>query len=131
MGRVKNSLNESEVAELLAMKGEFLQHREETAELRGEVDDLRKDVHGIGLKQDTMVSVMDGVQKAVSSLNTQLAAMADVLKSLSNPDASTSAHPGQPAAEQQQVHKEANAPEDRPLTAELRKRLEIVQAKTC
>ena len=83
MGRAKASLDESEIAELLAMKGEFLQHREATAELRGEVDDLRKDVHAIGLKQDTMVSVMDGVQKAVSSLNTQLTAMADVLKSLS------------------------------------------------
>ena len=54
MGRGKNSLDESEVAALLAMKGDFLQHRDETTELCSEVDDLRKDVHGIGLKKDTM-----------------------------------------------------------------------------
>ncbi|XP_044448015.1 uncharacterized protein [Triticum aestivum] len=130
MGKGKASLDESDVAELLAMKGEFLQHRDETAELRGEVDDLRKDVHGIGLKQDTMVSVLDGVQKAVSSLNTQLAAMADVLKSMTLSDASTSAQPGQPVSEQQIPNNEASAPEDRPLTEDLRKRLALEQAKT-
>ena len=119
MGRGKASLDESEIAELLAMKGEFLQHRDETAELRGEVDALRKDVHGIGLKQDNMVSVMDGVQKAVSSLNTQLATMADVLKALSAPGASTSSPSGQLVPDHQQANKEPAAPEDRPLTEEL------------
>lgn len=69
MGRSKSSLEESDVVDLLAMKGKFLQHREETTYLRGEVDDLRKDVESINLKQDTMVSVLDGVQKEVSTLN--------------------------------------------------------------
>ncbi|KAE8774832.1 Synaptotagmin-7 [Hordeum vulgare] len=63
MGRSKSNLEESEVADLLAMKGEFLQHREETTDLRGEVDDLRS----INLKQDTMVSVLDGVPPSVRS----------------------------------------------------------------
>lgn len=136
MGRSKASLDESDVADLLAMKGDFLQHREETAELRGEVDDLRKDVHSINTKQDTMVQVMNGVQQAVSSLNTQLSAMADVLKSLSLTDASTSTQQGQPSTEQPaiplqpQVNKEAPAAGDRPLTEELRKRLALEQEKT-
>lgn len=118
------------------MKGDFLQHREETAKLRGEVDDLRKDVHNINTKQDTMVSVMNCVQQAVSSLNSQLAAMADVLKSLSINDASTSTRPGQPSTEQAiappqpPVNKETAIGGDRPLTEELRKRLALEQEKT-
>lgn len=136
MGRSKASLDESDVADLLAVKGEFLQHHEETAELRGEVDDLRKDMHSINTKQDTMVSVMSGVQKVVSSLNSQLAAMVDVLKALSITDASTSAQQGQPSTEQTtvlpppQANKETVAEGDRPLTEELRKRLALEQEKT-
>ncbi|KAE8807376.1 Synaptotagmin-7 [Hordeum vulgare] len=90
MGRSKSTLEESDVVDLLAMKGDFLLHREETADLRGEVDDLRKDVHSINLKQDTMVTVLDGVQKAVSTLSSQLSTMADVLKSLRSTEASGS-----------------------------------------
>lgn len=81
MGRSKASLDEGEIAELLALKGELLQNREDTAELRGDMDELRKDVHAIHLKQDTMAQVMTGVQDVVSALNTQLSTMADVLKS--------------------------------------------------
>lgn len=50
MGRLKPSLDEAEVADLLAMNGEFVQNKEDTVELREEVDGLRKDVHSIHLK---------------------------------------------------------------------------------
>ncbi|KAE8797502.1 Synaptotagmin-7 [Hordeum vulgare] len=91
MGRSKSNLEESDVADLLTMKGEFIEHREETADMRGEVDDQRKDVHSINLKQDTMVTVLDEAQKAVSTLSSQLSTMADVLRSLRSRVASSSA----------------------------------------
>ena len=77
-----------------------------------------------------MVSVMGGVQKAVSSLNTQLANMTDVLKELTAPGASTSSPPDQPVPEHQQANKETIAPDDRQLPEELRKRLALEQEKT-
>lgn len=45
------------------------------------MEDLRKDVHAIHLKQDAIAKVVTGVQAAISVLNQQLATMADVLKS--------------------------------------------------
>lgn len=95
MGRSKPSLDEAEVADLLAMKGEVVQNREETQELLGEVDDLRKDVHAINLKQDAMAKVMNGVQDAVAALNLQLAAMSDVLKTFRTTEASPATRPAQ------------------------------------
>lgn len=98
MGRSKASVDDSDIADLLALKGDVLQNREDTAELRGEMEDLRKDVHAIHLKQDAMAKAMTGVQDAVSALNTQLATMEDVLKSFS-PNSAPS--PVQPPPQQQ------------------------------
>lgn len=75
MGHSKASMDESDIVELLALKGEVLQNREDTHDTReGGLDDLRKDVHAIHLKQDTMTQVMSGVQDTVSALNMKLAA---------------------------------------------------------
>ena len=68
IGRSKPSLDEAEVTDFLAMKGLVIQNREETNKLRGKVDDLRKDVHAIHLKQDTMAQIMTGVQDTISAL---------------------------------------------------------------
>ncbi|KAE8821183.1 hypothetical protein D1007_00810 [Hordeum vulgare] len=127
MGRSKSNLEESDVADLLAMKGDFLLHREETADLRGEVDDLRKDIHSINLKQDTMVTVLDGVQKAVLTLSSQLSTMADVLKSLRSTEASSSAQPGKSSPDQPQ-HEVVTG--ERAMSEETRRRLVTEQEKT-
>ncbi|KAI4979248.1 hypothetical protein ZWY2020_016001 [Hordeum vulgare] len=127
MGRSKSTLEESEVADLLAMKGEFMQHREETADMRGEVDDLRKDVHNINLKQDTMVSVLDGVQKAVSTLSSQLSTMADVLKSLRSTEASSSAQQGKSSPD---LPQKETATMDRAMFEEIRRRVVLEQEKS-
>ncbi|KAI5002106.1 hypothetical protein ZWY2020_026756 [Hordeum vulgare] len=127
MGRSKSNLEESDVADLLPMKGEFLQHREETADLRGEVDDPRKDVHSINLKQDTMVSVLDGVQKVVSTLSSQLSTMADVLKSLRSTEASSSAQQGKTSPNHPQKE---TATGERAMSEETRRCLVMEQEKT-
>ena len=135
MGRPKPSLDENDIAKLLALKGEVVQTREDTAEMRGELDDLRKDVHAMNLKQDTMAKAMSGLQEVVSALNTQLSTMADILKSFSNNRAPSS---GQPVTTQTmtdvdipQTSREAAEPDHtRPLTEELRKRLALEQEKT-
>ncbi|KAI4984274.1 hypothetical protein ZWY2020_051951 [Hordeum vulgare] len=127
MGRSKSNLEESHVADLLAMKGDFLLHREETADLRGEVGALRKDVHSINLKQDTMVTVLDGVQKAVSTLSSQLSTMADVLKSLRSTEASGSAQPGKSSPDQPQ---HAVVTGEIAMSEETRRRLVTEQEKT-
>lgn len=61
MGRLKASADEGDIAELLPLKGDVLQNREDTAELRGDMEDLRKDLHAINLKQDAVAQVMTGV----------------------------------------------------------------------
>ncbi|KAE8819504.1 D1 protease-like protein precursor [Hordeum vulgare] len=127
MGRSKSTLEESEVADLLAMKGEFMQHREETADLRGEVDDLRKDVHNINLKQDTMVSILDGVQKAVPTLSSQLSTMAEVLKSLRSTEASSSAQQGKSSPD---LPQKETATVERAMSEEIRRRLVMEQEKS-
>lgn len=136
MGRSKPSLDEAEVADLLAMKGEVVQNREETAELREEVEGLRKDVHVVTLKQDAMATVMNGVQEAVSALNVQLTVKSDILKSFKNTDATTSAQQiTAPTADKDKTNRPTAAPEQvtqhtRPMTDELRKRLAMEQEKT-
>ncbi|KAI4999501.1 hypothetical protein ZWY2020_004090 [Hordeum vulgare] len=126
MGLSKSNLEESDVADLLAMKGDFLLHHEETTDLRGEVDDQRKDVHSINLKQD-MVTVLEGVQEAVSTLSSQLSTMVDVLKSLRSIEASSSAQPGKSSPDQPQ-HEVVTG--ERAMSEETRKRLVTEQEKT-
>lgn len=136
MGRAKTCVDEGDIPDSLAMKGDVLQNREDTTELKGDMEDLRKDVHAIHLKQDAMAKVVTGVQAAISVLNQQLATMADVLKSFGLNRAPPSVPPGQnqkaPATEAPQTSTEAPKQDTttRPLTEELRKRLAVEQEKT-
>lgn len=81
MGRAKMCVDEGDIPNFLAMNGDVLQNREDTTELKGDMEDLRKDVHAIHLKQDAIAKVVTGVQAAISVPIQQLATMADVLKS--------------------------------------------------
>ena len=50
MGRTKATLDEAEVADLLAMKADFAVHKGETEEIKEDVDLLRKEVQLVHTK---------------------------------------------------------------------------------
>ncbi|EMS50438.1 hypothetical protein TRIUR3_26348 [Triticum urartu] len=62
MGRSKPSLDEAEVSDLLAMKDDFAQQREETAELRGKMEDLCKERNAADGKKTALRVAGDGKQ---------------------------------------------------------------------
>ena len=51
MGRSKQSVDETDLAELLHLKEDVAANREETTGLREEVDLLRKDIQATNFKQ--------------------------------------------------------------------------------
>lgn len=101
---------------------------------------MRKEIQATNNKQDTMASVISGVQSVVSALSGQLQAISDVLKNLSTQVPSTSSGPslGQVELEaqpvkspgRQEIPKEGQEEQNRPLTEELKRRLLLEQEKT-
>ncbi|KAF7054510.1 hypothetical protein CFC21_062172 [Triticum aestivum] len=140
MGRSKQSVDETDLAELLHLKEDVAANREETTGLREEVDLLRKDIQATNFKQDTMTKVISGVQAAVAALGGQLTMITEVLKTLSAAAPSTSvvppstAHAQEPHQEKspevEEIQKEGGDEQQRPLAEELKRRLFMEQEKT-
>lgn len=66
------------------MRDDFVQQQQETASIRTDVNKLQKDVQGISKSQGDISLAVGTVQQAVADLGSQLSAITEVLKNLSN-----------------------------------------------
>ena len=95
MPKTKTSLDEAEVAELLALKDEVKANGVVTTGLRADLTQLKQDVQGITSAQDKFNGMMSGVQSTMSDLGKQMAELAASMKSLQpfQPSTSTAHQP--------------------------------------
>jgi hypothetical protein len=127
MGRSKASVDDEEFQ---LLRQDFLDHRQETEELKTEVADIKTALGLVQVSQDDMVTAVDKVNSAVLAMGLQLNSMTQPLDTLLQ--AATHQKPVAPSDVPETSNKPIQSPtlQQVDTTAVLRQRLAFEQEKT-